>query len=98
MFWYIVLTALTVGFGMLSLWFWKWLDYQRLEIERLNNEIYNLRTRLDGHRDQEQWRREQSAYSRGLYDGRQTDALYRNILKKYSARDQANVMMNGTKG
>ena len=44
---------------------------------------------------QENLRKERVAYDRGLYDGRSTDTLYRKMLSKYSAGEQATVMMYG---
>lgn len=65
------------------------------ENARLLSENADLRRQISGYHEEDQRRRERSAYDRGLYDGRQTDALYRNVLRRYSAREQASVMMNG---
>ena len=40
-------------------------------------------------------RRERAAYDRGLYNGRGTDALYRQCLKKFSNQREAQAMMSG---
>lgn len=66
-------------------------DHLRKVNERLNNQLSDLLR-------QENSRRERSAYDRGLYDGRSTDTLYRKMLSKYSAGEQATVMMNGDAG
>ena len=42
-----------------------------------------------------QKRRETDAYNRGLYDARKTDALYRQILDKYSRGDHSTIIMYG---
>ena len=62
---------------------------------RLRKENDSLRKQIDGFEEKEHARRERSAYDRGMYDARGTDALYRQVLKKYNSRDHADVMMNG---
>ena len=54
-----------------------------------------LRRQISDYHAKEQRRRECSAYDKGLYDGRATDTYYRQCLKKFTLKDQANVMMNG---
>lgn len=63
-------------------------DRLRKNNERLNGQITEMI-------HQENSRREQIAYDRGLYDGRETDTLYRGMLAKYSSGEQATVMMYG---
>lgn len=95
MFWVVILTFVMTVLAMLVLFLRDGNSKQEAENSRLRNENDDLRRQISGYYDQDQRRRERSAYDRGLYDGRQTDALYRNVLKRYSARDQADVMMNG---
>lgn len=95
MFWAIILTFVMTVLGMLVLFLRDGNTKQVNENKRLRKENDDLKRQISGHYDQDQRRRERSAYDRGLYDGRQTDALYRNVLKRYSVRDQADVMMNG---
>lgn len=95
MFWAIILTFVMTVLGMLVLFLRNDNTRQVNENKRLHNENNDLKRQISGYYDQDQRRRERSAYDRGLYDGRQTDALYRNVLKRYSVRDQADVMMNG---
>ena len=54
-----------------------------------------LRRQISDYHTKELRRRECSAYDKGLYDGRATDTYYRQCLKKFTLKDQANVMMNG---
>lgn len=95
MFWAVMLTFVMTVLAMLVLFFHNGNTKQLSENHRLRDENENLRCQISGYYDQDQRRRERSAYDRGLYDGRQTDALYRNVLKRYSVREQAAVMMNG---
>ena len=65
---------------------------------RLSNENDELRRRISDYETREQQIHEKEAYEHGLHDGRQTDALYRQCLKKYMNQDQARVMLNGEEG
>lgn len=62
---------------------------------RILKENGDLQRKINEYNENEHLRNEREAYNRGLYDGRKTDALYRNILKRYSAKEQAEVMLNG---
>ncbi len=95
MFWAIILTFVMTVLAMLVLFLRDGNMKQAKENHRLHSENDDLKRQISGYYDQDQRRRERSAYDRGLYDGRQTDALYRNVLKRYSVREQADVMMNG---
>lgn len=95
MFWVAILTFVITVLGMTVLFLVDGNTKQADETKRLRDENDDLKCQISGYYDQDQRRRERSAYDRGLYDGRQTDALYRNVLKRYSAREQADVMMNG---
>ena len=65
------------------------------ECKRLRSSNAYLKNKLDEHRDFEIERRVKDSYKRGLYDGRETDTLYRTIVKKYAAGEQATVMIYG---
>lgn len=95
MFWAIILTFFATALGMMVLFLCDGGSKQAKENARLLTENADLRRQISGYYEEDQRRRERSAYDRGLYDGRQTDALYRNVLRRYSAREQASVMMNG---
>ena len=53
------------------------------------------RNQISEYSANEQRRRERSAYDKGLYDGRRTDAYYRQCLKKFTGREQTDVILNG---
>lgn len=95
MFGVVILTFVMTVLAMLVLFLRDGNSKQGVENSRLRVENDDLKRQISGYYDQDQRRRERSAYDRGLYDGRQTDALYRNVLRRYSAREQADVMMNG---
>lgn len=64
---------------------------------RLRKENEKLYSQLDDYRQKEQRCRETTAYDKGLYDGRATDAFYRQCLKKLTSKDQTDVILNGEK-
>lgn len=63
--------------------------------KRILRDNEGLRRQISECTANENRRRECYAYDKGLYDGRRTDTLYRNVLKRYSSREQVDVMMNG---
>lgn len=65
------------------------------ENARLLRENDGLYKQVDHFRIQEHRRLEQQAYNQGLYDGRQTDTLYRKMLGKYQRGDQITAMLHG---
>ena len=95
MFLAVMITFLMTVFLMLALFLMD--ENQKLKQEQTNLAQTNqrLERQILTSRDMEHFRRERSAYDKGLYDGRQTDTLYRNVLKRYSAKEQVGVMMNG---
>ena len=67
--------------------------------KQLRKENEMLKQKLQDMQNADRNRREQAAYNRGLYDARQTDTLYRNLLKKQSGvHEQFETMMDGEKG
>lgn len=65
------------------------------EQRRMNKENEGLRRQIQEYAESEQARRVNSAYDRGLYDGRATDTYYRQCLKKFTGKEQAEIMLNG---
>lgn len=65
------------------------------ENSRLHQANDNLNRRISDMTYQDNARREKDAYNRGLYDARETDELYRKMLKKYTAGERVTVMMHG---
>ena len=91
----IILTFIITTLSMLVLFLLDDGRKQAAEKAHILKENDGLRRRISDYVNHEQNRRERSAYDRGLYDGRGTDMLYRQCLKKYNNRDHADVMMNG---
>lgn len=65
------------------------------EIKRLLNDNSYLRRELERINMNDTKRRINRAYSRGLEDGRETDAIYKQILRKVSRGEQADIILNG---
>lgn len=61
-------------------------------LKKTNKHLINQITTM---RHQDNCRQKRLAYNKGLYDARETDTLYRKMLDRYSAGDQATVMMYG---
>ena len=95
MIWAIILTFVITVLGMMVIFLKDCAKKQMAENRRLMKENDGLKRQVSDYYSQDQHRRERSAYDRGLYDGRQTDTLYRSVLKRYSAGDQVTIMMNG---
>ena len=95
MIWAIILTFVITVLGMTVIFLNDSAKKQMAENRRLMKENDGLKRQVSDYYNQDQHRRERSAYDRGLYDGRQTDTLYRSVLKRYSAGDQVTIMMNG---
>lgn len=95
MVWAIFLTLVVAVMGTTLAYTWFRCRRREAENRRLADENEGLKRRISDGCEQEQRRKERAAYERGLYDGRQTDALYRSVLRRYSAREQVSVMING---
>lgn len=95
MIWAIILTFVITVLGMTVIFLKEGNVKQATENRRLLQENDGLKRQVSDYYNQDQHRRERSAYDRGLYDGRQTDTLYRSVLKRYSNGEQVTIMMNG---
>lgn len=91
----IVLTFMITALSMLVLFLFDGKKKQEANNDYILKENDGLRRQISDYRQKEQRRRENFAYDKGLYDGRTTDTYYRQCLKKFTSRDQAEVMMNG---
>jgi len=91
----VVLTFIITALSMLVLFLLEGNKKQVSENHHILKENDGLRRQISEYTAHEQRRRECSAYDKGLYDGRTTDTYYRQCLKKFTSRDQADVMMNG---
>lgn len=88
MFGTIVLSVLFTVLGMTTLFLCSEYSKMKREIQKLNRENESLSGELQN-------RSIRKAYNKGLYDGRTTDAIYRKLLEKKSAGEQATVIMRG---
>lgn len=91
----VILTFIITALSMLVLFLLEGNKKQVSENHHILKENDGLRRQISEYTTHEQRRRECSAYDKGLYDGRTTDTYYRQCLKKFTSRDQADVMMNG---
>ena len=89
------LTFVVTVILMTALYLWDGERRQRMANKRVIRENEDLRRQLSEFRQREQRGRETAAYNQGLYDGRTTDTYYRQCLKKFTSREQAEIMMNG---
>lgn len=82
MFWAILLTIVICGLLFLALVFRAELLNTRAENNRLFQSNRRLTCLLREHRNFEIERRVRDSYCRGLYDGRETDTAYRELLRR----------------
>lgn len=95
MFGAIILTFVITALSMMVLFLYDSSRKHARDNDYIIKENDGLRRQISDYHAKEQRRRECSAYDKGLYDGRATDTYYRQCLKKFTLKDQANVMMNG---
>lgn len=91
----IILTFVITALSMLVLFLLDDKKKQARHNDYILKENDGLRRQISDYHQNDQRRRERSAYDRGLYDGRATDTYYRQCLKKFTSRDQTNVILNG---
>lgn len=91
MFWAIFLTVVITSLIFLVLSFRRGYLDEKEECRTLRNANANLRKELNENRDNEAERRVRRAYNQGLYDGRETDRAYREILRKTKNGDYDDV-------
>ena len=89
------MTFVITALSMMVLFLYESSRKQARDNDYIIKENDGLRRQISDYHAKEQRRRECSAYDKGLYDGRATDTYYRQCLKKFTLKDQANVMMNG---
>lgn len=87
MFWAIILTLVIswLSFTVVTMRFR--IIEKRTECDRLQRKTQTLESKLAECRDFETNRRVKDSYKRGLYDGRETDRAYRELLKRYADGD-----------
>ncbi len=94
MIWTIIFAILMTAFagGMIhyrTLYFQAKDNARGLEIEK-----YHLKNKVEELQLGDRRRRERIAYQAGLYDGRETDILYRSMLRKQQQGERITVMLN----
>lgn len=89
------MTFLVTVLAMTVLFMLHEINQQRDDKRRMLKENDGLKRQISDYGERERQRRERCAYDQGLYDGRRTDTLYRNVLKRYSSKDQVDIAMNG---
>ena len=82
MFWAIFLTVVITSLIFLVLSFRRGYLDEKEVCRTLRKENANLRKELNENKDIEAESRIRRAYNQGLYDGRETDKAYREILRK----------------
>lgn len=95
MFGAVIITFVITTLSMLVVFQYDSGKRQNRENARLQKANDNLNKQISSMIRQDNSRRERNAYNQGLYDARETDALYRKMLSKYAAGEQATVMMYG---
>lgn len=83
MFWAIFLTLFICLLGFVAFEYRARLLDCRKENRRLSQSNHYLSNKLEECRNFEVERRVRDSYNRGLYDGRETDMAYREVLKRY---------------
>lgn len=95
MFGAVIITFVITTLSMLVVFQYDSGKRQNRENARLQKANDNLNNQISAMIRQDNFRRERNVYNQGLYDARETDTLYRKMLSKYSAGEQATVMMYG---
>ena len=93
----VILTFIITTLGMTVLFLLENGRRQQSEKKHLLKENEGLKRQISDYNVNEQRRREDSAYDRGLYDGRTTDTYYRQCLRKFTTKDQTDIILNGAK-
>lgn len=95
MFGTIIITFVITALAMACLFMVDKNQQKDKESQRLCRENDSLRKQVNNYCIREHETRVNNAYSKGLYDGRKTDALYRQTLSKFHRSEQTDVMMYG---
>ena len=82
MFWAIFLTVVITSLMFLVLSFRRGYLDEKEECRTLRNRNFHLQKQLDENKEHDIKRRVNRAYQDGLWDGRETDRAYREILRK----------------
>lgn len=94
----IILTFVITALSMLVLFLLENQKKQKTDNSHILRENDGLRRQISDYQQNEQRRRECSAYDKGLYDGRTSDAYYRQCLKKFTSQEQNDIILGGEDG
>ncbi len=95
MFGIIVVTTIVNWLIVTVLYFRFRLHSSETEARRLRKENGDMNGWIRNREKADQDERVRRSYNRGLYDGRQTDTLYRQMLKRYQSGEQITMIMSG---
>ena len=96
--WYVLLLAIAVAVLTTTLVFTARGNIRlQKDIEHAEIDIANMQRTIDIQAAQIRGLEKELSFREGLQAGRKTDTLYRQLLKKYTDKEQFTVMMNGTK-
>ena len=95
MFWTIVITTLVNWLIMAVIFYWTKIQNSQGEAKRLRSENVNMDKWIKQRMAEDQQQQLRQSYNQGLYDGRETDTLYRQMLKKFQNGDQVELIING---
>lgn len=94
MFWTIAFAILMSAFAGSTIHYRMLYLQQREENRGIQAKVYHLRNQVEELQLGDRRRRERLAYQAGLYDGRETDILYRSMLKRQQQGERVTVMLN----
>lgn len=95
MFWAIFLTFIITALIAICLFYRNKCMQKSEECQSLRSANHRLESKLDECREFEIKRRTKDAYRHGLYDGRETDRAYRELLKRYKDGDYDERILDG---
>lgn len=95
MFGTIVVTTIINWLIVAVLHYWARLKHSEEESQQLRKENSSMNDWIQNRETSDQEERVRRSYNRGLYDGRQTDTLYRQTLKRYQNGEQIAIVMSG---
>lgn len=95
MFGTIVITTAINWLIVAVLYYWFRLQRSEREVNQLRKENAGMNNWIEDRENKDQEERVRLSYNRGLYDGRQTDTLYRQMLKQFQGSEQISMILNG---
>lgn len=96
MFGTIVITTAINWLIVAVIYYWLRLQRSEREAHQLRKENAGMSDWIQDRETKDQEERVRRSYNRGLYDGRQTDTIYRQMLKQYQSGERIAMILNGT--